>query len=328
MSSAAIEPSGIEEAVLSTLRECSLGGSDREVSLSDPLGELGLGLDSLALLEFVTALEKKFRIQFPDDIWTDRGDLTLGHFVQLIAESAPPVDAREPEEEWQPGSPLQKVVRAIGKRGLLRGIAWSAGKLAELTYRRVSQVEKHYILAFDLRNAEIPAYRAAIDVELRIAGAGDEEALSKIKVRKPKIMDSRLYATRLASGFTCLVAWHDGKIVGVDWISEKGNHDERTGLRFSMREGSCYGLDLYEAKGFTRKGVGLALLSYSLVVSRERGYARQITWVDATNARMLGVAMQVFRFEKIGEIRTRRIFGRPFSTWSAEAQHGRRKIDL
>ncbi len=57
--------------------------SDKAISAHD--GELGVGLDSLALVQFVAALEKQFHVEVPDDIWTARRQLTLGDFVEIIA---------------------------------------------------------------------------------------------------------------------------------------------------------------------------------------------------------------------------------------------------
>ncbi len=67
----------IEDLVLETLRRPALSGSCRTVGSDGPLGELGLGLDSLALSEFATAIEKRFQVQQPDEMWVDRGQLSL-----------------------------------------------------------------------------------------------------------------------------------------------------------------------------------------------------------------------------------------------------------
>ena len=76
----------VRQAVLEILRGLVLIGSAREIGMENPLGEQGLGLDSLALVEFVTALEKRFGVEIPDSIWTDRGELSPENFVDLIAQ--------------------------------------------------------------------------------------------------------------------------------------------------------------------------------------------------------------------------------------------------
>ncbi len=76
----------VEYKVVSTLKSSALLGSDRDVPLQAPLMDLGLGLDSLAVVEFVVALEKEFQIQIPDSIWDEKGQVTLNFFVDLIME--------------------------------------------------------------------------------------------------------------------------------------------------------------------------------------------------------------------------------------------------
>ena len=45
----------VERDIVQLLRQTALSGSDREIRTLDPLGELGLGLDSLALVQFYWA---------------------------------------------------------------------------------------------------------------------------------------------------------------------------------------------------------------------------------------------------------------------------------
>lgn len=53
-----------------------------------PLGENGLGLDSLALVEFVLSVEKTYGTQVPDTIWANAGALDLQYFADLVAVAA------------------------------------------------------------------------------------------------------------------------------------------------------------------------------------------------------------------------------------------------
>jgi acyl carrier protein len=64
-----------------------MGNSDKEIQVSDQIGYLGLGLDSLALVTFVTELENQYGIQFPEDFWVEQDQLTLQHFVDEIVGS-------------------------------------------------------------------------------------------------------------------------------------------------------------------------------------------------------------------------------------------------
>ncbi len=64
----------VQQRLAQVLRAGALGGSERDLPLDDPLGEAGLGLDSLALVQFLVAVEREFGIRIPVDVWA-RADL-------------------------------------------------------------------------------------------------------------------------------------------------------------------------------------------------------------------------------------------------------------
>ncbi|MDX1799170.1 MAG: hypothetical protein R3255_11015, partial [Candidatus Lokiarchaeia archaeon] len=74
------------------------------------------------------------------------------------------------------------------------------------------------------------------------------------------------------------------------------------------------------------KGIGLALLSFSLQDCKRRGYENQITWVRAENLKMLNASVQMLGYEKIGEIHTKKIFLKPFSKWMLNESFESNKI--
>ncbi len=78
----------IEREVAGVLREQILLGSDRQVDFDAPLGP-GVGLDSLGLMEFLATLEEKFGVDFPDGLWTDRRQFTLGGLVDYLDATRP-----------------------------------------------------------------------------------------------------------------------------------------------------------------------------------------------------------------------------------------------
>jgi acyl carrier protein len=78
----------IERDVAGVLREQVLLDSDREIAFDAPLGP-GAGLDSLGLMEFLAALEERFNVDFPDSLWIDRRDFTLGRLVDHIVATRP-----------------------------------------------------------------------------------------------------------------------------------------------------------------------------------------------------------------------------------------------
>lgn len=82
----------IEREIVRVLREHVLLGSDREVALDRPLGP-AVGLDSLGLMEFLSALEEQFEVEFPDTLWTVCGQFTvrgLADYLVAIGVKAAP----------------------------------------------------------------------------------------------------------------------------------------------------------------------------------------------------------------------------------------------
>jgi acyl carrier protein len=73
----------IERELVDHLREHVLLGSGREIALDSPLGP-AVGLDSLGLMEFLSALEERFDVEFPDTLWTDRRDFTLRRLADYL----------------------------------------------------------------------------------------------------------------------------------------------------------------------------------------------------------------------------------------------------
>lgn len=69
------------------------------------------------------------------------------------------------------------------------------------------------------------------------------------------------------------------------------------------------GLYLVEAPGSRGRGIGLALLAYSLRVSRELGFRAQLTAVRQDNQPMLAACVQLLGFRQIGHARRTRILG-------------------
>jgi acyl carrier protein/GNAT superfamily N-acetyltransferase len=328
----------VEKEVVGTLRETSLGGSDRDINLADPLGELGLGLDSLALVQFVTALEKKFQTPIPDDIWTARGQLTLNHFVEILAQSP---GVAPPPESSPPVAPAGKSKTPSPSRKKRR---WEGWQLLKSLY--TIRTRRYHILQFRLTEQPLPDYSPPLPLVMREATLDDAAALTAFWESSPGVtlnkekMTLELFGSLLASGHTCYAAWLDDAIVGWDWIWEHGFRCRITGLRLDWPKDTCYAGELYEHKRHGGKGIGLALLAFSLRESKRKGYARQVFWVDARNRRMLSASMQLFKFEITGEIRRKGLFPMEwtplekfftrlsFSSWKNNGREGRGTLVL
>jgi GNAT superfamily N-acetyltransferase len=168
-----------------------------------------------------------------------------------------------------------------------------------------------------------------LKLRLRAASLDDAPALSAFWKSNPHITFNRetmtleLFKRLLASGHTCYAAWLGDEIVGYDWIWEKGFYCRYTGLRLDWPSDTCYAGELWEHDRYRGKGIGLALLAFSLGEVKKKGYARQVFWVASTNLLMLSASMQLFNFEIIGSIRR---WGTlpplSFSTWKTDEHAG------
>jgi acyl carrier protein len=327
--------SEVEREVVAVLRQSSLRGSERQIGLDDALGGQGLGLDSLGLVEFVTALENRFQIELPDDLWTEREKLSIRHCAELIAKSGVTMSlvaqAYEPIPNQRSTIGLswsEKATSSIRELGIVRGIAWMVGRvglhIADWFYLR----QKNYILTADLTRQSVPRQTSSIDLILREVSADDGRAFGEFcssvvyRTIANRRMSMELFRKRLSAGYVCLGAWHDDILVGVSWLSDEGYKCAVTGLQLYWPNESCYAMELFEHPEHVSKGVGLALLGYSLAVAKERGYRKQVTMVLSRNVRMLSAAVQLFGFVKVGEINTTRILFKPFSRWNIAGKSG------
>ena len=313
----------IEQKVLKILREVILKGSRREISLNKPMGEVGLGLDSLALVEFVTLLEDTFNVEFPNKIWTDKDQLTLQKFIEHIEENQQS-NAKINKQKMElfndfdkiPINKVKKALLIIKTNGFGSGTKWL---LSYFFYR----IERRYILSFDLANNNIPEYYSTLDLKFSLA---TEENFIQISEIYPKPISIDEFRRRQNSGYLCFLAWHENKVVAFDWIACNEHYDPDTGLTFKLNEKSCYGLELFENKEYKEKGIGLALLAFSLKESKQRGYEKSITWVDSDNLKMLNASIHILGHNKIGEIIKKIILLKSSIKWSINGHTGRGKI--
>lgn len=58
-----------------------------EPALDRPLGETGLGLDSMARLDLLAAVEKECGVTVPEAYWGTKRFKDLNHLVKVIAKS-------------------------------------------------------------------------------------------------------------------------------------------------------------------------------------------------------------------------------------------------
>lgn len=314
--------------VVGTLRRTVwLGNASRTASLDQPLGSDGIGLDSLGVVEFLSELEGSLNLRFPDEFWS-RGPRTLGDIVEFVAATTD--GARAPSASPAPvvtpasGATASEVGAAFREHGFWRGIGWVVTRVAERYGRGLYVRQRQLLLERDLTTTLPPVVPGAVPLEFRAAQPSDAAGLRASGFWPASRAERWVgrFADRFAGGHHCFVALHQGQIVGIDWISGKHADTALIGLRVEMRPGTCVGENLMEHRAFRHRGVGLALLTYSLQQARKMGYARQVTLVSAWNRRMLVTAIQLMGFRQAGELVTTWRLGRPRTAWRFDGPQG------
>ena len=315
--------SALEREVVQILRTCVFSGSDRDVPTDCPVGKLGLGLDSLALVEFVTALERRYHVVLPESLWSE-GQFTIRQLVDLLEATLPPATHRSRRRplpsRWRhraDNAPYWLLFRErFQKQGFIRTLWWAYSSILSRLLRRCYSRSTFVVLARELDAFCAPTQLGAPNLELREIAHADFPSLRSLWPSHSNSWMLDLFHKRRDAGFICLVAVRDAEIVGIDWLSTTGDHSHETGVTILTRNRSCYGLDLYEK--YSGEGIGLALLTYSLTEAKRRGFDTQVMYVDSRNIQMLSAAVQLLGFRMIGSIRTTRVFAMRSSRWQLE----------
>jgi acyl carrier protein/GNAT superfamily N-acetyltransferase len=305
----------VEQELVRIVREELLLGTERAIPLDAPLGELGLGLDSLALMNLLTRIETSFGVELPDDVWTARGPLSLADLAELI-ESTPTVEA--PAHAAEPAAPLlqgrmERAEYALRRYGVLGRIAWSVLRLGAPVRRFLFTRHEHVV--FERALDEEPSFEAPPGVVLRPFEAGDD--LAGLWAPFNERSGRRGLEQALRSGATALVAVEGDKVVALDLYSGEGDDDVRI-----ARAGACYGFYLAEARAVRGRGVGMALIAYSFGQARARGFRTQLTYVRDDNTAMLVAAAQLLGFRPVGAARRTHVLGVSRWSWDLGGRRG------
>jgi acyl carrier protein len=308
----------VEEHVRQIVREDVLLGSDRElpgdVSLAD------LGLDSLALVTFLTRVEAAFDVTLPDEIWVAREPLTLGDVAELVADGARAVEPLSLPDEHARASQdgrMVRIQRSLQALGLVGRVLWPAAlALARVKVFAISR-SSDILLERRLQDDELPDLPPPSGVVLRPYQPSDDARLAGLWPAFEEARARRRLADALRSGALALVAVEAERVVALDLLSAVGEDD----VRVIEGRGVCYGYRLVEAPAARGRGIGVALLSYSLVVARDRGFRAQVTSVQNGNRAMLVAATHLLGFRQIGSAHRVRVLGR--TRWSWEVDGGR-----
>jgi acyl carrier protein/ribosomal protein S18 acetylase RimI-like enzyme len=308
----------VEQELVQIVRDELLLGSEREIELDKPLGELGVGLDSLALLNLLTRIESTFEVELPDDVWTRRGPLSLADLAALVATTPSTAAAPTPK---QPTPILQgrmeRVEYALRRYGPPGRVAWATVRLAAPVRRVLMTRDRNVILERRL-DAEAPRVGAPEGLVLRPFRPEDEERLTGLWAPFNEPSGRRGLKQLLGRGATALVAAEGDRVVALDVLSAEGDHDVRL-----VRPEACYGVYLAEAPDVRGRGVGIALVAYSFERACELGFRTQLTYVREDNTPMLAATTQLLGFEVIGSARRTHILGLTRWSWEIDGRHGR-----
>jgi len=317
----------VEQEIVRILREELLVGSERLIPLDAPLGELGLGLDSLGLLKSVIAIENAFGVQLPDDILAASGSLTAGRLAQLVARATHSPSADEgpslPDSTIPPRHHrMERLAHSLASRGYIGRVLWAAARFGWPVKRFLFARPRYLVLERPLEHGSVPV-TAPPGIELRPYVDADDERFDGLWPDFMKRSSQRLVARSLKEGAIPLVATDGERIVALDLLSREGARDE---IVLGRSRAACWGLYLVEAPDSRGRGIGVALLGYSLQVSRELGYRAQLAAVRDDNKPMLAACVQLLGFRVIGHAQRTRVLGFTWWTWLIDGTrgHGRR----
>ena len=320
----ALEPAVIEQEIARIIRDELLLGTAREIPFDQPLGELGVGLDSLALVNLLTAVEAAFGVELSDDIWTERGPLSVDDLADLVR-SAPRTTAPLPVDR---GSPLlhgrmEQVEHALRARGAAGRAVLAGIRVAAPAKRFLLHRTQHLLLERRLDNIASMVLAPPPGIDLRRLAPEEEPDFSDFWPPANARRMRHVFERAVDDGAIALVASEGNRVVALDLISERGDEDVEM-----VSPGACYGFLLAEARSVRGRGIGLALAAYSFVMARDLGFRAQLTHVWDDNTAMLAAATQLLGFRIIGSGRRMRVAGMTRWSWQVDGtrRRGRRMV--
>jgi acyl carrier protein len=320
-----LEPAAAEQEIARVIRDELLLGSERQIPFDQPLGELGVGLDSLALVNLLTAVEAAFGMELSDEIWTARGPLSVNDLAEIVRGTprttapAPLVDGYSPVLHGR----MEQLEDALRRRGAAGRAAWTAVRFAAPAQRFLFARTRHLLLERRLDDGPSTELAPPPGIELRSLAPGEMPDPSELWAPVHARRSGRVVKQALDDGAIALVACEGSRVVALDLLSASG--DEEVEI---VSPGVCYGFFLTEARAARGRGIGLALTAYSFVIARERGFRAQLTHVWEGNAAMLAAATQLLGFRTIGSARRMCVAGLTRWSWQADGtkRRGRRLV--
>lgn len=308
------------------VREQLLFGSERELPVDLPLGELGL--DSLALLHLIMAIEEAFGVQLPDNVLVRRDPISiraLGDLVVVATRRTQPGSVAVPPADptiLPPHFRMERLHRWLARRGWLGRHMRTAATMAWHAKRFLFEHSAHYVMERPLEGKQ-PTIGPPPGIDLRPFTRADQDLMAGLWPDFDDRRARREMQRWLADGAIALVAVEGSRVVALDLLSLDGNRGE---VELAPARGACWGLQLVEAPDVRGRGIGLALLAYSLRVSRDRGFRAQLATVRSDNAPMIAAGTQILGFRAIGRAGRTRIFGITRWSWEVEGLRGRGRL--
>lgn len=310
---------GSRQEILRIVREELLFGSERPIPPDAPLGELGVGLDSLALVKLLTAVEATFGVDVPDDVWTARGPLSVDDLAEIVTEAPKREDAVDTTE--QPTllrGRMERAERALAGGGPAHRAAWAALRLVAPAKQFALGYSRTFVLERSLDDVGAMPVEPPPGIVLRLYAPEDEAGLSGLWPAFAERHARRFLRRSLREGAIALLAAEGNRIVALDLLSATGEDEVEV-----IEADACFGYWLAEAPAARGRGIGLALVAYSLGVARERGFGAQLTWVAQDNTAMLAAATQLLGFRSIGTASRLRVLGLTRWSWDVRGRRGR-----
>jgi GNAT superfamily N-acetyltransferase/acyl carrier protein len=310
---------GVAEDVVAdvthVVREASGAGAMRDLPAEEPLS--ALGLDSLAIVNAVAAVEARFARELPDALWEDRRGISIASLAAAVAGAGEEqalgravIDAAPGD---QPGvSRVERLflqLEACGPGGRVAAGALHRGVIAA-HWLRANQ--PCVVLTRELEG-DLPVVPMPDGVTIAPYDGIRDEPLAGIWTATQAGRMRAHLRRRMAAGMHCLAAWEAERIVAYDLLGPSGAEDVTTS------PGTCFGLNLHERRESRGRGIGLALLAASLPYTRDLGFSRQATIVLERNRPMIAAATQLLGFTVCGRADRSELLGRVRWSWQ---RHG------
>lgn len=321
----------IEQQVVNILRTEILLGSDRPISPAATLAELGL--DSLASINFLTAIESAFSTEITEKVLAAERPLTLRDIAALLADSPAPATATAPPrpvvdaESLPPMGHRAEVLEAeFSGRGWSGAIAWRILRPTWPILANLYAPGAEYVVLERTLDSPVPVVRIPRDIELRAYRPADREKLPGLW---PAYLVPSLLAKTdrwFARGASAFVAVQSGRIVGLNVVSDTGEPGEvQLRARKDARRDS-WGIYLREAPDCRSRGIGIALLAHALADRQARGYRAEWTTVRTANTPMLVATTQLLGYRSAGRATRTRLLGVNRWTWDVQSRTGKGSI--